>query len=175
MSARSYADESYRHSYLLAIAVIDFSQEAQVRKELRRLCLPGQYRLHMKNERDSRRRALLAELSRMPLSVHMVENRKPHRFRRITRDECLGEAVRILAALQVGELILESCGQDPVDRRVLARESMGQENSLKYSHTSPALEPLLWPSDLAAWAFGKGGHWRNQLGNLIGSVTRLGV
>jgi len=52
-----YVDENKERGYLIMGAVIDSAHVPHVRRTLRSLLLPGQERLHMTAERDSRRAA----------------------------------------------------------------------------------------------------------------------
>ena len=173
MTLRAYVDESYRRTYLLALTVIDAKHQNETRKALREMCLPGQYRLHMKNESDSRRRWLLATLNKLPITVHVIESEPPIKILRHERDACLKEAIRILADLSIDEVTIESCGQDHLDRQLLSREIKRISASVQFVHTSPVREPLLWSSDLFAWAYGKDVSWRRKVEGLVGSITRI--
>jgi hypothetical protein len=63
MPLHAFVDESIRNGYLLSAAVIATGDLAPARGKLRELRKPGQRRLHMKDENDSRRREILSTLA----------------------------------------------------------------------------------------------------------------
>lgn len=58
MSGHVFVDETKRRGYLLVAAVVVPADPDPVRKAMRALVLPGQRRLHMKDENDQRRRSI---------------------------------------------------------------------------------------------------------------------
>jgi len=59
----TYVDETKRRGYLLVAAVVLPPDLDSVRKVLRGLVLPGQRRLHMKDENDQRRRSIATAIA----------------------------------------------------------------------------------------------------------------
>jgi hypothetical protein len=58
-----YVDESARSLYLMCAVSVSPSRLKDARKAMRDLCRPGQRRIHMVKERDSRRREILDEVA----------------------------------------------------------------------------------------------------------------
>lgn len=66
MTVHVFVDESKGRDYLLIAAVVMPADVTQARKDIRTLVLPGQRRLHMKGESDSRRRKILESFRQRP-------------------------------------------------------------------------------------------------------------
>ena len=77
----------------------------------------------------------------------------------------LEEMVAHLSYCDVTRLVLESRrSQDNRDRTIIHRVLRHKGRPpFEYSHLEGASEPLLWVSDAVAWAWGRGGHWRQTL------------
>lgn len=58
MSGHVFVDETKHRGYLLVASVVPAAELDSVRKMLRGLILPGQRRLHMKDESNQRRRSI---------------------------------------------------------------------------------------------------------------------
>lgn len=175
MPAHAFVDESVRRDYLLCAAVVPVGDLTVVRKRLRELCKPGQRRIHMFDESDSRRREILSALTQMELQTHVFEAPTARRSTRHTRDECLRALVPGLLELGVDRLVIESCDQDRRDRHVIfeALSKLSATEQLTYLHSAPASEALLWVADCVLWAYGRGGDWRRRTQPLIATVTKL--
>ncbi len=62
MTRHVFLDETKRHGYVVAAAAVPPGDLAPLRSVVRGLVLPGQRRVHMKDERDSRRREIAEAL-----------------------------------------------------------------------------------------------------------------
>lgn len=62
MSRHVFADETKDRDYLLIASVHTSGDLDELRKLIRGLVLPGQYRVHMKKENDSRKRLIAAAI-----------------------------------------------------------------------------------------------------------------
>ena len=62
MTRHVFLDETKRHGYVVAAVAVPPGDLAPLRSVVRGLVLPGQRRVHMKDERDSRRREIAAAL-----------------------------------------------------------------------------------------------------------------
>jgi hypothetical protein len=71
MSLHAFADESIRNGYLIPAAVIATGGPAAARGMLRELRKPGQRRLRMKDENDSRRRNILSTPAGLEVQIHL--------------------------------------------------------------------------------------------------------
>jgi hypothetical protein len=74
-----FLDETKRHGYVVAAAAVPPGDLAPLRSVVRGLVLPGQRRVHMKDERDSRRREIAAALvdARVEVVVYDAGRRYP--------------------------------------------------------------------------------------------------
>lgn len=173
MPAHAFVDESIRNGYLMSAAVIGSGELATARGKLRELCKPGQRRLHMKDENDSRRREILSTLGGLGLSIHLYRAPVAGRPIRTSRDDCLRALIPELARLNVARLVIESCSQDHRDNQVIQplAGALVAAGRFAWVHCAPSGEPLLWAADAAAWAYGKGGDWRRRLEGIVDQVT----
>jgi hypothetical protein len=141
----AFVDESRRGgTYLVAVALLDPGELSVVRASLRKLCLPGQRRIHFKDERDSRRREVLARIDFTELGVQrlVLESRQG-------RDKEDERALR------------DVLGKRPSDA------------GLTYEHLRPHEDPLLWLPDAIAWCVGAGEDWRRRIQPLLDCVRRI--
>lgn len=175
MPAHAFVDESIRNGYLLSAAVVSTGDLSVARGKLRELCKPGQRRLHMKDENDSRRREILSTLTGLGLQVHLYRTHVSGRPIRAARDECLRALIPALLDLDVTRLVIESCNQDHRDQQIIQPLSnrLAVPGRFVFLHSVPSAEPLLWAADAAAWAYGKSGDWRRRVEEIIGGVTEL--
>ena len=90
-----FIDESIRSNrYLLCAASVEASRAGQLRRDVRRMLLPGQRRLHFRLEGKRRRRLLLAQLVKLDLDVVLVQSRMtPDRTAEGARALCLSTLV----------------------------------------------------------------------------------
>lgn len=99
----------------------------------------------------------------MNVAARMYEIDRHGRSARTARDECLRQLVDDLIRVSVGRLVLEACEQDHADRQVIHDVVMKYSADLRYEHSKPADEPLLWLPDVIGWAYGKGPEWRRRV------------
>ncbi|MDQ7904556.1 hypothetical protein RB614_08465 [Phytohabitans sp. ZYX-F-186] len=142
---------------------------------LRGFAKPGQRRVHMVKERDSRRREILGVIatSRVRGRVHLCDGPAV-----AAREACLWQLLGDLtitgAAAQL--LTLESMdGQDRRDRETIARarKALPALAKMSYEQLRAHQEPLLAVADCIAWAYGAGGDWRRRIDPLIEKITEL--
>lgn len=174
MNVHAYIDESMRGGiYLIGVTTSVQSDLAANRDALRRMRMPGQRRIHFTSESDSRRRKILSGLS--GLNAESVVYLSDDRDQGAARAAILTLAVRQLCEEGVIDLTIESrSGQDHRDRSTIFG-ALGADRALIYRHVSAAEEPMLWVPDAIAWAYGRGGDWRQRIGrlNLVSKVTRI--
>lgn len=171
-----FVDESERHGiYLLCAALYDPADLPKARAILRGFAKPGQRRVHMVKERDSRRREILSVIatSRVRGRVYLCAGPAV-----AAREACLWQLMGDLtiARRPAHSLILESMeGQDRRDRETIAnaRKAMPSLKPLSYAQLRAHEEPLLAVADCLAWAYGAGGDWRRRIDPLIEKVTEL--
>lgn len=172
-----FVDESMRRDrFLLCSAMYESSALAAARAMVRRLCGPGQWRVHMTKERVSRRREILAAITASPVRARIyVSNDRPVPARR----QCLTQMLGDLAGLgtPVHRIAFESAGEpeDVRDRETIVscRHRHPSLHETPYEHFRPHEEPLLSVADAIAWAYGAGGDWRRLSEPLIEKVVAV--
>ncbi len=165
MSAHAFVDESKQHGLLVAAAVFQPRDLAPARTALRRLCLPGQSRLHFTKERDERRRQILTVILGLGVVVDLYDA-TDIRDQQQARAACLRAVVQDLAAAGGQRLVLEQ--DDSLvrsDQAVLyaAVRDAAASDRLTYEHLMAGAEPLLWVADAAAWCWTRGAPWPGRL------------
>lgn len=175
MSAHVFVDESKRHGLLVAAAVVQPRDLAPTRTVLRRLCLPGQARLHFTKERDDRRGQILAAILGLGVVVDLYDATAiPNQQQ--ARAACLRAVVQDLASAGGQRLVLEQ--DDSLvrsDQAVLytAVRDAGASGRLTYEHLPARSEPLLWVADAAAWCCSRGESWPGRLQPIIRHTRTL--
>jgi hypothetical protein len=89
VSGHVFVDESKNRGYLLAAGVVLPADLDVTRRVIRGLVLPGQRRLHMKDENDSRKRAIVAALVDVGVRATIYDAARRHRNERERRAACL--------------------------------------------------------------------------------------
>ena len=97
MSHHVFADETKQRGYQLVGASLADADLSATRKLLRALILPGQRRLHMKDERDSRKREIVAALCSTPVRAVVYDAGRRYRNERERRSACLRALVAEIA------------------------------------------------------------------------------
>ncbi|MFT3834587.1 MAG: hypothetical protein QM711_14915 [Micropruina sp.] len=155
----AWVDESGSNSsldpntYIMAAAITTADQTEIVRASMASLLLPGQVKLHWRDERARRQRQIAEEIAAMSVE-HMVVVTSPHanrslpeRRRRLTLEVLLPG----LAELGVDQVVFESRGasDDRRDRVMLdhLRQQQIVDASLRIDHRVGRGEPLLWVPD----------------------------
>jgi hypothetical protein len=146
------------------------------RKLLRGLILPGQRRLHMKDESDPRKRSIAALIDRTNIQATIYDADRRYRTERDRREACLRRLVADAAEHGDSMLILE---QDDTliawDRKVLyqAARHTGCTDTFRYEHHRAGTELLLVLPDAIAWCWAKGGDWRRRVNSVVQHVHEV--
>lgn len=165
--AKVYLDESKVRSFYMVATVSTSGASNRSEKALRALLKPGQRRIHFNNERDSRRREILAVICTLDLHVAVwVAKNYPQK---VARDLCLTHITVEACQSKISQIIIEQDDSLMVaDRRVIANVMREQSHSeLSYVHAAPHEYPLLWVSDAVAWCFSAGGDWKRRVEQLV--------
>lgn len=176
MSAHVFADETKQRSYLLVAGVVVPNDLDTVRKTLRALVLPGQRRLHMKNENDQRRRAIAAAVVGSGISATIYDAARRYSNERDRRAACLRALVGDCARRGDAMLVLE---QDDTllswdnQRLIEFTRDAGCRDTLRYEHRRAAGELLLAVPDAVAWCWAKGGDWRRRIEPVVTDVRTV--
>lgn len=178
MSRHAFTDESVRRgTYIVCAVTVSSSDLGAARTALRSLRARGQRRIHFSTESDQRRRQLLKEMSTLKLTSTIYVAK--HRDEIAARAAILATAAVDLHGSGVTRLVLEAReGQDKRDRATLYSALGPHPNpEFNYTHHKPAGEPLLWVPDAVAWAWGRGGRWRQRVNELqlVAAVRTIDV
>jgi hypothetical protein len=92
MTVHAFVDETKDRGYLVAAAVLQPEELAHARRVLAGLLLPGQRRLHLVKERDSRRGQIVAAMAALPVEA-IVYDASERRRGRDQRAACLSDLV----------------------------------------------------------------------------------
>jgi hypothetical protein len=170
-----YVDETKAKGYVVAAAAVVPGDADALRKTLRGLLPRAQRRLHMVQESAQLRRKLLNTLAGENVTVALYVAGPQHGTHIRGRRACLGQLVADAVAGGCISLTFESDKtQDRRDQQDLIEitRRLGCED-LRYVHASPYTEPLLWIPDGVAWAYARGGEWRQLAAPLITSVVNI--
>jgi hypothetical protein len=104
VSGHVFVDETKRRGYLLVAGVVVPGDLDSVRRMLRGLVLPGQRRLHMKDENDQRRRSIATAIAVSGVTATIYDAGRRYRNERERRAACL--RALIIDATQRGDAML---------------------------------------------------------------------
>ena len=142
---------------------------------MRRLCLPGQARIHFTKEGQRRRSVIVDQICALPVDL-CVFDATALVDEKAARRACLVGLVQTLGELGGRRLVLE---QDEslvsADQAVLyaAVRELNLAESVTYEHLPAKSEPLLWIADAAAWCWSRGGNWRDRIEPRVRAVHRF--
>jgi len=171
-----YLDETKRHSYLVAAAFVLPAVQDELRRVVRGLVLPGQRRLHMKDERDSRKRAIAAALVAAGVQATVYDAGVRYSTERLRRAACLQGVVQDAAGRGDTLLVLEqddSLVSWDSQQLIELTRAAGCRDTLHYVHRRAADEPLLAIPDAIAWCWAKGGDWRRRIAPTVSAVRSV--
>lgn len=167
MTRQVFLDETKQQGYVVAAAAVVPGDVEPLRRVVRGLVLPGQRRLHMKTERDSRRREIVAVLVTAQVEVVIYNAGRRYPTDREARERCLRGVVADAAA-EAGEtrLVLEqddSLLRWDSQRLIEFARAAGCRDRLRYDHLRASAEQLLAVPDAVAWCWARGGQWRRRV------------
>jgi hypothetical protein len=140
---------------------------------LRGLVLPGQRRLHMKDENDQRRRSIATAIAVSGVTATIYDAGQRYRNERERRAACLHALIMDVAHRGDAMLVLE---QDDTllswdnQRLIEFTREAGYRDTLHYEHCRGASELLLAVPDAVAWCWAKGGDWRRRIEPVVTDV-----
>jgi len=171
-----FVDETKRRDYLLVAGVVLPVDLDAVRKVMRGLVLPGQRRLHMKDENDSRKRSIATAIAVSCVHATIYDAGRRYRNERERRAACLRAVVQDAAARGDSMLVLEQddsmVGWDNQNLIEFTRAS-GCRDTLRYEHRRAASELALAIPDAVAWCWAKGGDWRRRVEPVVTGVRTV--
>ncbi len=176
MSAHVFVDETKQRGYLLVAGVVVPGDLDPVRRVLRGLVLPGQRRLHMKDENDQRRRSIATAIAVGGVTATIYDAGRRYRNERERRAACLRSLITDTARRGDAMLVLE---QDDTllrwdnQRLIEFTREAGCRDTLRYEHRRAATELLLAVPDAVAWCWAKGGDWRRRVEPIVTDVREV--
>lgn len=175
MNTQLFVDESKSRDYLLVASCELSTRLAATRAELQRLLLPNQRRIHFTNERDGRRRQILARL--VQLDIRTTIYQAPRGMDQLkARQLCMERLAQDAISLSAQRIVFERDDSLLIhDKRILQPALRGPDGRalVRYEHLRAYEESLLWPPDAVAWSWAKGGHWRTLVRPIIDQVIKL--
>ncbi|WP_255447706.1 hypothetical protein [Schumannella sp. 10F1B-5-1] len=140
----------------MAAAILAAGRCDEVREALRPLLLPGQIKVHWRDERDRRRFALVDAIRELePVNVVIAHRSAPSRKTERFRRKCLEQVYIELSAMDTFDITLESRGasQDSQDRaHIVALQGQSMDARMRIAHQRGGDEPLLWIPDIVLGA-----------------------
>lgn len=173
MTDHVFVDETKRRDYLLVASVVASHDLDVLRRELRGLVLPGQRRLHMKDENDQRRRSIATAIVRSRSQAVIYDAGSRRKTERESREACLQALVADLAQRGNTMLVLEqddSLVNWDNQRLIEFTRAAGCRETVRYEHRHAAAEQLLALPDAIAWCWAKGGDWRRRVQPVVTAV-----
>lgn len=185
----AYADESARRGpnglYLVAAVVVGPDRAGDVTNSLHQLLLPGQTRIHWRDERRKRRETILERILPLPVRATIcwcggVEPKRQERARALILERLLWD----LRDRGIKELVLESRDEalNARDRRTIVqvKKAHGASPDLAYRFARPEEEHLLWLPDIAAGAMasqlaGETDAYQAALGRIVLSSYEISL
>jgi hypothetical protein len=173
-----YVDESKSRGYLVVAACVYGDYLRVTRKELRNLILPGQRSLHMKDERDSRKREIadmIIGMGSLGMRVFVYDAGRSG-TERDRRARCLAALVDDALEYEKARIVFD------LDETVLSwdRQRMleltraaGARERISYEHHHRHAEPVLAIPDAIAWCWSKGGDWRRRIRPIVSDVRSV--
>jgi hypothetical protein len=171
-----FVDETKRRGYLLVASVVVPAELDSVRKVLRGLVLPGQRRLHMKDESDQRRRSIATAITVSGITATIYDAGRRYGNERERRAACLHALVIDAARRGDAMLVIEQ------DDTLLSRDNqhlieytreVSCRDTLRYEHRRASAELLLAVPDAVAWCWAKGGDWRRRIEPVVTDVREV--
>jgi len=159
MPIHVFVDETKSRGFLMAAVRCPSGEVAVHRKALRAMLLPGQERLHFNHETDARRKQILQVIAGFHLLVDIY---RTDRDTLAERTGCLEAIVRDVVGAAERLVIEREESTFDHDRRTLHQAIFRHKcYDLSWALLAPKLDPLLWVADAVAWAWSRGGHWKN--------------
>ena len=156
-------DETKQRGYLMVAASHPSPGIPALRATLRGLLLPNQRFLHMKNERDGRRRQIAAAIAVSGIQATVYRAGTQYATEKQRREACLRRLVADNADGVHTWLILD---QDDTllrwDRQRLIEFTRAEDcrSTVRYEHRKGSAESLQAVPDAIAWCWAKGGEWK---------------
>lgn len=175
MGVHAFVDETKERGYLMAAVLVPDTHVDRCRQDIQSAILPGQRRIHFASERPARRGQILAIFKTLEVQAAIFDGRR-YKDVKMARDACLTSMVDYLAQIGVNRLVLEREDAALRSDNLILFESVrkaGLFETLRYYHMRAREECLLSMPDGVAWAWARGGHWRDKVRPLVRDVWTL--
>ena len=155
MTARHiYVDETKQRHYLLVASVHISTDLTDLRGVVRSLLLPGQRYLHMKDEKDGRKRTIAQAFVDAGVQATVYRAGPQHRNERDRRSACLKALVQDHASASTVRLVFdedETMVSFDNQRMIEYTRAAGCRQTLSYEHKQSHADALLAIPDAIAW------------------------
>lgn len=167
MSARHlFVDETKHRDYLLVASAHIATEVAPLRAALRELLLPNQRCLHMKDERESRKRQIAGAIVSAGVQAVVYRAGADYRTEKQRREACLRQLVSDNA--REGETVAVFDQDDSLlrwdnQRLIEFTRAENCRDTFRYEHRNAPMELMLAVPDAIAWCWAKGGVWKARI------------
>ena len=174
-----FVDETKRRDYLLVASAHASTDLSQLRHTVRGLLLPGQRYLHMKDEKDGRKRTIAQAFVDAGVQATVYRAGPQYRNDLHRRAACLQALVEDNAALAAhggAHIVLdEDASLVGFDNQKLIEYTRAASchDTLHYEHRRPHAEALLALPDAIAWCWAKGGPWRTLISPAVTAIHEV--
>lgn len=169
MNAHLFVDESKTGNFLLVVACVVPNRLADSRKQMSRLLLGNQRRLHFSKESDARRRQIIDVIGSLEVTATVYQT-APGIAELRGRQLCIEQLGADAVAIGAARIVIESDESLVLhDRRTLYTALNGTE--VAYDHLRAYEDPLLWIPDAIAWCWAKQGTWGNRVRHMVERVV----
>lgn len=171
-----YVDETKQRGYLLVASVHVSTDLTGLRQLVRGLLLPGQRYLHMKDEKDGRKRTIARAFVDAGVQATVYSAGPHHRNERQRRSACLQALVEDHATLSQACIILdedETMVKFDNQKLIEYTRAAGCRDTLRYEHQRSHAEALLAVPDAIAWCWAKGGSWRTLISPAVATIREV--
>lgn len=178
MSTQFYVDETKAKGYLVAAASGSGEDLKLARKQIDSLILPQQRSLHMKSERDARRKLIADTIGAFSdLSVRgIIYDAGRAGTERDRRARCLEALVADVARHDAASIVFdldETLLSWDRQRMIELTRAAGVQEQVAYRHSSRHQEQMLAIPDVIAWCWARGGDLRRRVTPVVAEVRRL--
>ena len=175
MTGHLFLDESKHRGFTMVTVAVPTPDLRRMRKALSDLLLPGQRRLHMKSERDARKRRIASTIVDLGINAVVYDAGRRYATELVRRQRCLDAAVQYAARVGAVRLVIET-DETLVhrDRQILFSSTRAHSCAdLRYEHLRASEESLLALPDAVAWCWAKGGDWRRRVESVVVEVCEV--
>lgn len=171
-----FVDESKSKGYLIIAVIIAPGLLKSTRRKMLELRMPGQGHIHFVNERDSRRKLILSEISKIEMRVRAY---KAIGYSQAAgRDACIELMLDDIRSTEATSIVFEKDeSSEKSDRMLLHRGLLarGLSKNIEYRFMSKSAEPIIWIADAIAWSYSRGGDFKRRAQLLVEKEISVGL